>query len=253
VPQHQSPLLRLPGELRNRIYEYTYSKESEDLCIVNNHRYDYIPRYADAQEKVHGLLQLNSVGHACRQLRSETAGVRRRINRVNSYDTPLDQIKNYGVARIVWFDRNHELHTRDIMNCLRYCMQYSQTEIFFLTERPSLKHGIFALLAQGAAYQMYLRGQALPVHLDEDISQKVLEMTQAMRRSSFDFDREGAQAPSNFHLYPIFEIAEAELKYSLSQVTWRQLRSGAPDISWSMWNGFNDWVPLILRWSEHGI
>jgi hypothetical protein len=189
VPQHQSPLLRLPGELRNRIYEYTYSGP-DDLCIVNTNRYDY--NHTDAQAKVYGLLQLNSVGDACRQLCSRTAGMRRRIKRANSCDTPLHQITSYNVAKIVWFDRSISLHARDINNSIQYCIRYPQTEIFFLTERLSLKGGILALLTQGAAYQMYLRGQAIPFHLDEAFYKDVLEITQAMRKSSFNLDRKGA-------------------------------------------------------------
>jgi hypothetical protein len=157
VLQPQIRLLRLQSELRLIMYKYTYS-DSDNLCIVNNIRYNY----GVTPVRIHRLLQLSSLKPVCRQLRSETAGIRRHIERVDDYPR-LKQIASYKVAKIVWFDGRDSPNIQDLQRDIRYCEQHLQTGWFFFTGRRSPKHGALDLLALSTAYQRYLRAQAPPL------------------------------------------------------------------------------------------
>jgi hypothetical protein len=146
----------------------------------------------------------------------------------------MDHTTGAGVAEIVWFNDHKPSHDRDFTTGILYCKLFPQANVSILTNALSLQHGTLALLAQGAAYQIFLRGQELPFEMDCVFSEKVRWIIQSFRDGVLG-DEEG-QVPTNFRVYPIFEAHE-ELEYSYLRKKKR----------------FEDWVAQIREWSEHGI
>jgi hypothetical protein len=78
VDQPQSPLLRLPGELHNRIYDFALSAD-EPLFFKQGTRYtrsvfiEVTDKEDDAQNSRNGLEEFNQLKFVCRQLYAETA------------------------------------------------------------------------------------------------------------------------------------------------------------------------------------
>jgi hypothetical protein len=70
-----SPLLLLPGELRNCIYEYAFATESE-IEYIADPRPQFVPRGDDT------TFELNQLRYTCRQLYEETAGLEVKVNQV---------------------------------------------------------------------------------------------------------------------------------------------------------------------------
>jgi hypothetical protein len=71
-----SPLLLLPGELRNRIYGYAFATES-GIEYNAGPRPQFVPRGDDT------IVELNQLQYTCRQLYEETAGLEVKVNQVN--------------------------------------------------------------------------------------------------------------------------------------------------------------------------
>ncbi|KAF1840622.1 uncharacterized protein K460DRAFT_259121, partial [Cucurbitaria berberidis CBS 394.84] len=68
--QRESPLLRLPGEIRNRIYDYAFS--GHIVHVLGPSREYPMYRATDWQPTGYSLSTLNNTTTLCRQIRSET-------------------------------------------------------------------------------------------------------------------------------------------------------------------------------------
>jgi hypothetical protein len=74
LSQLQSPLLRLPGEIRNKIYEHVLG-ESIPLHVVGFHYSHWGAPYKTHARRLH---QINELERTCRKLRAETGNMGRR-------------------------------------------------------------------------------------------------------------------------------------------------------------------------------
>jgi hypothetical protein len=74
VPQKQSPLLRLPGELRNKIYEYALTdyNESEPVMLPGDVNEPTSAFHLHRRETEGDWHEVNQLKHVCRQLYLET-------------------------------------------------------------------------------------------------------------------------------------------------------------------------------------
>jgi hypothetical protein len=98
--------------------------------------------------------------------------------------------------------------------CIQHCRDHSNVEMEYLTGTLTFPQGTRALLARGAAIQLVLRGRVLPLQVDRDLAQKIRANVQEMRNAGVRGNDGTASIPTNFRVFPKFELNEDELKYS---------------------------------------
>ena len=240
LPQFHSPLLRLPGEIRNKIYEYAL-KDSKPLRVIGNlHKAPY---------KVHAtrLHQFNTLKHTCRQLRTETAcmGVSPADASFHSSYNTFSQTLVPGTRQLECYkhDRPTDRFLSDIPfdDFVFFCQRNPQLEVAIFTQALRKDLGCRGLLVAGAALQRVLRRKKLPFQVDAGIASDIRKMAKHMHKNTnmrlWRFRSGGRLLSGNIKVYPMEEYDEAEVRYSYLQKK----------------KGFEDWVAQIREWYKNGI
>jgi len=240
LPQLQSPLLRLPGEIRNKIYEYAL-EDSKPLRVIS-----YL-RKVPIQTHARLLHQFNELKHTCRQLRIETAwmGV---SPADTSFDAPhktLTQTFGPGTRQLMYYkhDRQVDRFLSDIPfdHFVFFRQRNPQLEVAIFTQTLRKDLGCRGLLVVGAALQRVLRRKKLPFQVDAGIASEIKKMARHMHKNTnmreWRTYAGGRLLSKNIRVYPMEEYDEAEVRYSY-------LRKK---------KGFEDWVAQIREWYKNGI
>lgn len=167
-PQLQSALLRLPGELRNHIYQFVF-RDDENLCVV-----DYDPGEAHKEHvraKMRRLLGLDCLRHVCRQLRLETAGKGRLIENVAGFLCP-NRISSV-TTDIAWvtFWYSETFVYQSMWDCLRVSKRHPQACVNFLIKEKVLAKGKIAPFVNHASMRFLLRRYADELGLELDVTE----------------------------------------------------------------------------------
>jgi hypothetical protein len=169
LSQLQSPLLRLPGEIRNKIYEHVLG-ESIPLHVVGFHYSHWGAPYKTHARRLH---QINELERTCRKLRAETGNMGSTWNHISLYSGYVDSaiIPNSGPRRVMHYSveqgQNHNflrsiLHTRYAL----ICKADPLLEVAIFTRALRKDVGCQGLLVLGAALQLMMRGNKLPFQVD---------------------------------------------------------------------------------------
>jgi len=244
LPQLQSPLLRLPGEIRNKIYEYAL-EDSKPLEVIGN-----LYCYAPPPFKAHAtrLHQFNELQHTCRQLRTETGYMGFSRTKTSFYSESLTRWQvpqDPGTRRVMCYENekhDHHLHYLISLGPIRHytglCEEDPQVEVHMFTQVLRKDLGCRGLLVRGAALQLILRGKKLPFRVDAGIASDIESMAVILNPyGRWSFHAEPKLLPKNIRIYPMEEYDEAEVRYSY-------LRNK---------KGFEDWVAQIREWYKNGI
>jgi hypothetical protein len=98
INQQQSPLLRLPGEIRNRIYEYVLS-DAEVACRPHQMHHGFaVYRLHRFRDNVIARQEVNEMKYACRQLYHETWGLGLTWNPITFPNLPRELPSASGVC-----------------------------------------------------------------------------------------------------------------------------------------------------------
>jgi hypothetical protein len=200
--QPDSPLLQLPGELRNHIYELAltangflrYHSRLEKPCFVD------VPSDRNATTPSKGLPEFNQLKYVCLQIYSETACLELKLNRIvfrsassRTVDMPayrfgrfLDECtppKQTWLKRVTlqlcssgdWREEGFEPRDR-YMRIAKFCSENPKTTVDYIIDhfrsvnarnppkrRPSNSHQLFEFIAKGKVLLHFFRSIDLQV------------------------------------------------------------------------------------------
>ncbi|KAG9185976.1 hypothetical protein G6011_02532 [Alternaria panax] len=249
LPQVQSPLLRLPGEIRNKIYEYALD-QTRPLHVVGRKEDEFIKLPTPVQ--IRRFHHLNELVRTCRQLRLETKGMGSTWAHVswshNVVPVPskhvriLVQLKT-NPGRIPFYRRGNgpECYSIDdgiFDDHVRLCETHPHLKVAVLSNSLRNTQGCRGILVIGAAIQLILRGKKVGFEVDAKFTSDVDRVVRAMAGpEGFGTFEQGFRYPKNLSYFPQDIYNENEL------------RSTQPRKK----KGFEEWVAQIREWYEHGI
>lgn len=238
-PQFQSSLLRLPGELRNKIYEYTCFNP-DTVCVIgfgaNHHESDSVlPR---RYSRVPGN---NILREVCRQLRCETLELGWTLDPIAwDANASLPESQEHCMT-IVYLEsrismQQAAVYPHGLQQGITYCKDNPKLRFILLPVEFRMRRGCRELLAYGAAFQRLLRNTKLPFYVDSSFEFEVSRLVRVLRAKVADgiFTE---LAPDNFRVFPIGNFDEDALRHLYMRNR----------------KGFENWVVQIREWYYHGI
>ena len=241
LTQLHSPLLRLPGEIRNKIYEYALGNSTPLRVTGYSHKVP-LRTYVKLSH------QFNELKHTCRQLRLETAwmGVSPADTSFHSFYNTVNQTFGHGTRQLMCY--KHDRPTDRFLSAIPFndfvffCQRDPQLEVAIFTQALRKELGCRGLLVIGAALQRVLRLKKLPFQVDAGIASDIRKMTRHMHKKinmgQWSARAGGGLISRNIRVYPIEEYDETEM---LRDSYLRKKK------------GFEDWVAQIRVWYKNGI
>ncbi|CAN9209082.1 unnamed protein product [Alternaria alternata] len=271
--QLQSPLLTLPGEIRNAIYQYAMEK-TRPLHIVGRSE-DELPTTAQIR-RFHAVKELM---HTCRQLLLETREYNwthvswsceaicsplkkwfdpvpvcpnnLQIQPLCGGPSPNSASENARILvrlspkppRMVVDRRKDEPDYYSIDSDMfdehvRLCEAHPHLEVIVLSNSLRTTQGCRGLLVAGAAVQLILRGKRVSFDVDATFTSDVDKVARAMTtRGGFGSFEQGFRYPDNLKYFPQDSYNEAELRASQTEKKM----------------GFENWLAQVREWYAHGI
>ncbi|KAF2244795.1 hypothetical protein BU26DRAFT_579477 [Trematosphaeria pertusa] len=238
-PQAQCPLLSLPGELRNMIYQHTSEVAGDVYCVKGCHG----PSIDDSHPHIQRMLGSNQLKYVCRQLYHETSAI-------GLHKKDVSFKVGHVLTAATWLDTNitklivegykgTDIHVAPLV---RACRSNPKLEVFVLSPSLVITAGCSHLIPLGAAMQMVLRNRALPFSTDHETSVKIEKLVKEILEDPMHLAYSVPSAverpvPSNFKIFPWDAYDEETLRYSYLLKR----------------KGFEDWIAQIREWYSHGI
>ncbi|RMZ69626.1 hypothetical protein GMOD_00006459 [Pyrenophora seminiperda CCB06] len=142
--QLQSPLLRLPSELRNMVFEFVFVDNGNLHMLSNDPARD--------TRRLRRLLKLNSLRNVCQQLRLETAGMDRNTFTMHDFGV-IRRLSVFGDnAKVVVSCTTWSVFiTASFHNLIRLCREDPKAEVHVLANMPRFLEGVKDMYLQGCA------------------------------------------------------------------------------------------------------
>ncbi|KAI4673151.1 uncharacterized protein J4E78_001658 [Alternaria triticimaculans] len=268
-----SPLLRLPGELRNRIYEYALQTDDDDGLKFDSGVRSYegvssddgfdghnIPRFIP-----YGFSRLdhfNELKFTCRQLYKETAGLELQVNRVHFMTHWSDKfgpgqlfltfIRNCAATKRGYFgdislwtsthrqmpELSQSLEPKDIMfELAEYCRQHPHVNIGYFVPYLDTAYLWRDVVAQGLFLSLVIGGEDLR------------SVATIAHNSALD-DMETAEFYKDANGAAVLRVSNLEFWFDISE---KALGSFQRELATAPWLDARVCLELATKWIKEGI
>ncbi|KAI4921074.1 uncharacterized protein J4E92_008059 [Alternaria infectoria] len=275
IANSTSPLLRLPGELRNRIYEYalqtddelkfdsgvrSYEGVSSDDGFDGHNIPRFIPCGAYRSEcKDH----VNQLKLTCRQLYKETAGLELQVNRVHFFTHWSDKfgpgqlfltfIRNCAATKrgrfrdiYLWSSSHRQvprlsqsLEPKDVMfELAEYCRQHPQVNISYAVPYLDTNDLWIDVVAQGLFLSLVIGGEDLR------------SVATIAHNSALD-DMETAEFFKDASGAAILRVSNLKFRFDIAEI--RNIESFQRELATAPWLDARVCLELATRWIKEGI